>query len=73
MRRRLAGRARAGLPEWIPPQLTQLFDTGAGRRGMAARNQYPPIAVAVASPTARQAYLDGELCGFFPTALPPSA
>src|ERR1700756_5233598 len=92
----VAGRrnAAAALPEWIPPQLTQLVDAapegdgwlheikfdgyrmharldrGAAkllpRTGLDWTRKYPPIAEAVASLGARQAYLDGELCGVFP-------
>src|SRR5258705_5812139 len=90
----LAGRAHAGLPEWIRPQLTDLveaapdgpewlheikfdgyrmharLDRGAvrllTRPGLDWTHKYPPIAAAVASLGARQAYLDGELCGVFP-------
>src|SRR6202030_2954381 len=34
--------------------------------GLDWTHKYPPIAAAVASLGARQAYLDGELCGVFP-------
>src|SRR5256885_14466853 len=92
MARPLAGRARAALPEWIRPQLTQLVDAappegdqwlheikfdgyrmharldrGAARlltrTGLDWTHKYPAIAATVASLGARQAYLDGELCG----------
>jgi DNA ligase D-like protein (predicted ligase) len=84
----------AGLPEWIPPQLTQLVDAAPEgdqwlheikfdgyrmharldrgavklltRTGLDWTHKYPPIAAAVASLGAHQAYLDGELCGVFP-------
>jgi ATP-dependent DNA ligase len=84
----------AALPEWIPPQLTQLVDSAPEgdqwlheikfdgyrmharldrgavklltRTGLDWTHKYPPIAAAVASLGARQAYLDGELCGVFP-------
>ena len=36
------------------------------RTGLDWTHKYPPIAAAVASLGARQAYLDGELCGIFP-------
>jgi bifunctional non-homologous end joining protein LigD len=36
------------------------------RTGLDWTHKYPPIAAAVASLDARQAYLDGELCGVFP-------
>jgi bifunctional non-homologous end joining protein LigD len=36
------------------------------RTGLDWTHKYPPIAEAVASLGARQAYLDGELCGVFP-------
>ena len=36
------------------------------RTGLDWTYKYPPIAAAVASLGARQAYLDGELCGVFP-------
>src|SRR5882762_1370026 len=36
------------------------------RTGLDWTHKYPAIAAAVASLTARQAYLDGELCGVFP-------
>jgi bifunctional non-homologous end joining protein LigD len=36
------------------------------RTGLNWTHKYPPIAAAVASLGARQAYLDGELCGVFP-------
>jgi ATP-dependent DNA ligase len=96
MARPVAGRgsAAAALPEWIPPQLTQLvdaapegdqwlheikfdgyrmharFDRGnvrlLTRTGLDWTHKYPAVAAAVASLGARQAYLDGELCGVFP-------
>jgi DNA ligase D-like protein (predicted ligase) len=96
MARAVAGRrnAAAALPEWTPPQLTQLVDTAPEgdewlheikfdgyrmharldrgtvklltRTGLDWTHKYPPIAEAVASLGARQAYLDGELCGTFP-------
>jgi ATP-dependent DNA ligase len=92
----VAGRrnAAAALPEWIPPQLTQLVDAvpeGDGwlheikfdgyrmharldrgavklltRTGLDWTHKYPAIAKAVAALDARQAYLDGELCGVGP-------
>src|ERR1700730_7945126 len=95
MARPLARRSStAALPEWIPPQLTQLVDAAPEgdqwlheikfdgyrmharldrgavklltRTGLDWTHKYPPIAAAVASLGARQAYLDGELCGVFP-------
>ena len=36
------------------------------RTGLDWTHKYPAIAAAVASLDARQAYLDGELCGVFP-------
>ena|ERR1700719_775534 len=36
------------------------------RTGLDWTHKYPAIAAAVASLGARQAYLDGELCGVFP-------
>jgi ATP-dependent DNA ligase len=36
------------------------------RTGLDWTHKYPPVAAAVASLRARQAYLDGELCGVFP-------
>src|ERR1700746_1946690 len=36
------------------------------RTGLDWTHKYPPIAAAVAALGARQAYLDGELCGVFP-------
>jgi DNA ligase D-like protein (predicted ligase) len=84
----------AALPEWIPPQLTQLVDAAPEggewlheikfdgyrmhvrldrgavrlltRTGLDWTHKYPAIAKAVSSLGARQAYLDGELCGVFP-------
>src|SRR5271167_3200370 len=81
----------AALPEWIPPQLTQLVDAAPDgdqwlheikydgyrmharldcgavklltRTGLDWTHKYPAIAKAVAELDARQAYLDGELCG----------
>src|SRR5271163_479907 len=86
--------ARAALPEWIRPQLTQLvqqapegdqwlheikydgfrmharLDHGTvrllTRNGLNWTGKYPQIAGAVSSLRARQAYLDGELCGVRP-------
>ena len=83
--------AKAALPDWIRPQLTQLvqeppdgnqwlheikydgfrmharLDHGEvrllTRNGLDWTHKYPQIARAVASLPARQAYLDGELCG----------
>jgi bifunctional non-homologous end joining protein LigD len=96
MARAVAGRRRGAtaLPEWIPPQLTQLVDAVPEgdewlheikfdgyrmharldrgkvklltRTGLDWTHKYLPIAAAVASLGARQAYLDGELCGMFP-------
>ncbi|MGH6680916.1 MAG: hypothetical protein ACREDL_18775 [Bradyrhizobium sp.] len=43
------------------------------RTGVDWTDKYPPIAEAVASLDARQAYLDGELCGIFRAASPRSA
>jgi ATP-dependent DNA ligase len=36
------------------------------RTGLDWTHKYPPIAAAVAALPARQAYLEGELCGVFP-------
>jgi ATP-dependent DNA ligase len=36
------------------------------RTGLDWTHKYPPIAAAVSALGARQAYLDGELCGMFP-------
>jgi hypothetical protein len=36
------------------------------RTGLDWTHKYPPIAAAVSGLRARQAYLDGELCGVFP-------
>src|SRR2546423_14707874 len=95
MARAVAGRRSAtGLPDWIPPQLTQLVDAapeGDGwlheikfdgyrmharldrgrvrlltRTGLDWTHKYPAIAEAASSLGARQAYLDGELCGVGP-------
>src|ERR1700719_2011471 len=95
MARPVARRPRAAaLPEWTPPQLTQLddaaqegdqwlheirfdgyriharLDRGAvkllTRTGLDWTHKYPAVAKAVATLGARQAYLDGELCGVFP-------
>src|SRR6201997_451555 len=95
MARPVARRSRAaGLPDWIPPQLTQLVDAAPDGDGwlheikydgyrMHARldrgavklltrtrldwtRKYPAMAKAVAALDARQAYLDGELCGVGP-------
>ena len=83
--------AKAALPDWIRPQLTQLvkeapdgdqwlheikydgfrmharLDRGEvrllTRNGLDWTHKYPQIARAVSSLDARQAYLDGELCG----------
>jgi ATP-dependent DNA ligase len=94
-------RARAALPEWTKPQLTQLVTAAPDgdqwlhetkydgfsmharldhgevrlltRNGLNCTGKYPQIARAVSSLPARQAYLDGELCGVRPTASPRSA
>jgi DNA ligase D-like protein (predicted ligase) len=94
MARPVAGPARAALPEWIPPQLTELVDEAPDgpewlheikfdgyrmharldrgavklltRTGLDWTHKYPPIAAAVASLPAGEAYLDGEMCGVFP-------
>ena len=86
--------ARAALPEWIRPQLTQLVTAAPDgdqwlheikydgfrmharldhgevrlltRNGLNWTGKYPQIAGAVSSLRARQAYLDGELCGVRP-------
>src|SRR5205814_9246939 len=39
------------------------------RTGLDWTHKYPPVAAAVASLDARQAYLDGELCGTFPNGI----
>ena len=82
------------LPEWVPPQPTQLVDAAPERdqwlheikfdgyrmhtrldcglvklltrTGLDWTHKYPAIAAAVSSLAARQAYLDGELCGIGP-------
>jgi bifunctional non-homologous end joining protein LigD len=36
------------------------------RAGLDCTHKYPPIAAPVSAVGAQQAYLDGELCGFFP-------
>jgi ATP-dependent DNA ligase len=36
------------------------------RTGLDWTHKYPPVAAAISSLGARQAYLDGELCGVFP-------
>jgi ATP-dependent DNA ligase len=87
-------RSAAAVPEWIPPQLTQLVEAALEgdqwlheikfdgyrmharldrgdvrlltRTGLDWTHKYPPIAAAVSALGARQAYLDGELCGVFP-------
>ena len=84
----------AALPDWIPPQLTQLVDAAPEsdewlheikfdgyrmharldrggvklltRTGLDWTHKYPAIVKAVAELGARQAYLDGELCGVGP-------
>jgi DNA ligase D-like protein (predicted ligase) len=95
MVRPVARRARAAwLPDWIPPQLTQLVDAAPEgdqwlheikydgyrmharldrgtmklltRTGLDWTHKYPAIAKAVGELDARQAYLDGELCGVDP-------
>src|SRR5580693_6356732 len=95
MPRGVARRSRAPvLPEWVPPQLTQLVDAAPDgdqwlheikydgyrlharldrgavklltRTGLDWTHKYPAIAKAVAELDARQAYLDGELCGVGP-------
>src|SRR6202045_4443050 len=40
------------------------------RTGLDWTHKYPPIAAAVSSLGARQAYLDGELCGVGPDGIP---
>jgi DNA ligase D-like protein (predicted ligase) len=99
MARAVARSSRAAaLPQWIPPQLTQLvaaapdgdqwlheikfdgyrlharLDHGAvtllTRTGLDWTHKYPAIAEAVAALDARQAYLDGELCGIGPDGIP---
>ena len=42
------------------------------RTGLDWTHKYPAIAKAVAALDARQAYLDGELCGVGPDGTPPS-
>ena len=86
--------AKAALPDWIRPQLTQLVQAAPDgdqwlheikydgfrmharldrgevrlltRNGLDWTAKYPQIARAVAALPARQAYLDGELCGVRP-------
>jgi ATP-dependent DNA ligase len=43
------------------------------RTGLDWTHKYPPIAAALSELGARQGYLEGELCGVFPTASPRSA
>jgi ATP-dependent DNA ligase len=54
---------------WRLPQMARL-DHGAvkllTRTGLDSTHKYPAIAKAVAALDARQAYLDGELCGVGP-------
>jgi hypothetical protein len=57
--RSLPGSSR-GQPERRPS------DDGSPIRGLDWTQKYPPIARAVAAVGARQAYLDGELCGVGP-------
>src|SRR5258705_2357199 len=62
-------------PEWLHEikfdgyRMHARLDHGAvrllTRTGLDWTPKYPPIAAAVASLGARQAYLDGELCGIF--------
>ena len=61
--------AAAGIP--IMPAFTQgeiwaEHGIGVTRTGLDWTHKYPPIAAAVSAVGARQAYLDGELCGVFP-------
>jgi ATP-dependent DNA ligase len=86
--------AKAALPDWIRPQLTQVVQAAPDgeqwlheikydgfrmharldrgevrlltRNGPDWTHKYPQIAAAVSSLGARQAYLDGELCGVRP-------
>jgi bifunctional non-homologous end joining protein LigD len=70
-------------PEWLHEikydgyRMHARLDRGAvrllTRTGLDWSHKYPAIAVAVASLPARQAYLDGELCGVRLMAPPPSA
>jgi bifunctional non-homologous end joining protein LigD len=99
MARAVARSSRAAaLPQWVPPQLTQLVDaapegdqwlheikfdgyrmharldhgavTLLTRTGLDWTHKYPAIAKAVTALDARQAYLDGELCGIGPDGIP---
>ena len=70
-------------PEWLHEikfdgyRMHARLDRGAvrllTRTGLDWTHKYPAIAAAIASLPARQAYLDGELCGVRPTARPRSA
>jgi ATP-dependent DNA ligase len=72
---KLVDRAREG-PEWLHElkfdgyRMHARLDRGAvrllTRTGLDWTRKYPAIATAVLSLPARQAYLDGELCGFRP-------
>src|SRR5712671_3607573 len=63
-------------PEWLHEikfdgyRIHARLDRGAvkllTRTGLDWTHKYPPIAAAVSALGARQAYLDGELCGVFP-------
>src|SRR5438552_9379345 len=66
-------------PEWLHEikfdgyRMHARLDRGAvrllTRTGLNWTHKYPPIAAAVSSLGARQAYLDGELCGVFPNGI----
>src|SRR6202162_3450216 len=66
-------------PEWLHEikfdgyRMHARLDHGAvkllTRTGLDWTHKYPPIAAAVSSLPAGQAYLDGELCGVFPDGL----
>ena len=73
----------AGSDQWLHEikfdgyRMHARFDRGAvrllTRTGLDWTHKYPAIAAAVASLGARQAYLDGALCGVHPVASPRSA
>lgn len=43
------------------------------RAGLDWTHKYPAISAALSPLKAQEAYLDGEFCGVYPDALPPSA
>jgi ATP-dependent DNA ligase len=70
-------------PDWLHEikfdgyRMHMRLDRGAvrllTRTGLDWTHKYPAVAAAVASLPASQAYLDGELSAWVPTASPPSA